>query len=101
MAFSYATLYKSAMKSAAIDVTTYSEARQNLKAVMDRVVEDRLPVVISRRNAEPVVMISLSEWNSWQETQYLRASDANRRALDAAIAELDQGEVVEHPPAKP
>ncbi|MEW6597574.1 MAG: type II toxin-antitoxin system prevent-host-death family antitoxin [Pseudomonadota bacterium] len=89
------------MKSAAIDVTTYSEARQNLKAVMDRVVEDRLPVVISRRNAEPVVMISLSEWNSWQETQYLRASDANRRALDAAIAELDQGEVVEHPPAKP
>ena len=101
MASSYATLYKSAMKSAAIDVTTYSEARQNLKAVMDRVVEDRLPVVISRRNAEPVVMISLSEWNSWQETQYLRASDANRRALDAAIAELDQGEVVEHPPAKP
>lgn len=89
------------MKSAAIDVTTYSEARQNLKAVMDRVVEDRLPVVISRRNAEPVVMISLSEWNSWQETQYLRASDANRRALDAAIAELDQGEVVEHSPAKP
>jgi antitoxin YefM len=93
--------YKSTMKSAAIDVTTYSEARQNLKAVMDRVVEDRLPVIISRRNAEPVVMISLSEWNSWQETQYLRASDANRRALDAAIAELDQGEVVEHPPAKP
>ena len=88
------------MKSAAIDVTTYSEARQNLKAVMDRVVEDRLPVVISRRNAEPVVMISLSEWNSWQETQYLRASDANRLALDAAIAELDQGKVVEHPPVK-
>lgn len=96
----YGIPYKSHMKSAAIDVTTYSEARQNLKAVMDRVVEDRLPVVISRRNAEPVVMISLSEWNSWQETQYLRASDANRLALDAAIAELDQGKVVEHPPVK-
>jgi antitoxin YefM len=97
----YGIPYKSYMKSAAIDVTTYSEARQNLKAVMDRVVEDRLPVVISRRNAEPVVMISLSEWNSWQETQYLRASDANRRTLDAAIAELDTGQVVEQSPAKP
>ncbi len=54
------------MKSAAIDVTTFSEARANLKSVMDKVVQDHVPVIISRRRAEPVVMISLEDWNAIQ-----------------------------------
>ncbi len=83
------------MKSAAIDVTTFSEARANLKSVMDRVVEDHIPVVISRRKAESVVMISLSEWNSWQETNYLNSTAANRKALDEAVAQADRGELIE------
>ena len=83
------------MKSAAIDVTTFSEARANLKSVMDKVVEDRVPMIISRRKAEPVVMISLSEWNSWQETMYLNSTAANRKALDEAMAEADRGELIE------
>lgn len=91
----YNKAYLSRMKSAAIDVTTYSEARANLKSVMDRVVEDHIPVIISRRKAEPVVMVSLSDWNSWQETLYLRASEANRQALDASIAQLNAGETIE------
>ncbi|MGH6957890.1 MAG: type II toxin-antitoxin system Phd/YefM family antitoxin [Caulobacteraceae bacterium] len=83
------------MKSAAINVTTFSEARANLKSVMDRVVEDHVPVVISRRKAEPVVMMSLADWNSWQETLYLRSSEANRKALDESIAQLERGQTIE------
>ena len=83
------------MKSAAIDVKTFSEARANLKSVMDRVVEDHMPVIISRRKAEPVVMMSLSDWNSLQETNYLNSTAANRAALDEAIAQLAAGDVVE------
>lgn len=79
------------MKSAAIDVKTFSEARANLKSVMDQVVADGVPVVISRRKAEAVVMISLAEWNAWQETMYLNSTAANRQALDEAISELDAG----------
>lgn len=83
------------MKSAAIDVTTFSEARANLKAVMDRVVNDHIPIVISRRRAEPVVMISLADWNSWQETTYLNATAANRAALNESTAQADRGELIQ------
>ncbi len=79
------------MKSAAVDVKTFSEARANLKAVMDTVTEDRMPVIISRRKAEPVVMISLSEWNSWQEMAFLRSNPENARQLSEAIAEANEG----------
>jgi antitoxin YefM len=83
------------MKSGAIDVKTFSDARANLKSVMDQVVENHVPVIISRRKAEPVVMISLSEWNSWQETAYLNATPANRQALDQSIAQAEAGEIIE------
>jgi antitoxin YefM len=83
------------MKSAAIDVKTFSEARANLKSVMDQVVEDHVPVIISRRKAEPVVMMSLSDWNSWQETAYLNSTPANREALDQAMAEANAGDLIE------
>ena len=83
------------MKSAAVEVKTFSEARANLKSVMDRVVEDHVPVIISRRKAEPVVMISLSEWNSWQETNYLNSTAANRQALDESIAQANAGDLIE------
>ena len=83
------------MKSAAIDVKTFSEARANLKAVMDQVVDDHRPVIISRRRAAPVVMVSLEDWNSWQETVYLNSTTANRAALDRAMADADAGHFIE------
>jgi antitoxin YefM len=83
------------MKSAVVDVTTFSEARANLKSVMDKVVLEHVPVIISRRNAEPVVMVSLSEWNGWQETAYLTSTAANRAALAESIAEFEGGHAVE------
>ena len=83
------------MKSAAIDVKTFSDARANLKSVMDQVVNDHVPMIISRRKAEAVVMISLSDWNSWQETAYLNSTPANRAALDQAMAEANAGDLIE------
>jgi len=83
------------MNSAAINVKTFSEARANLKSVMDGVVADHMPVIISRRKAEPVVMISLADWNSMQETAYLNSTAANRKALDESIAQLDAGQGIE------
>ena len=83
------------MKSAAIDVKTYSEARANLKAVMDQVVADHVPVIITRRRAAPVVMISLADWNSWQETAYVNSTVANRTALDESVAQADAGDLIE------
>ncbi|UVI38092.1 type II toxin-antitoxin system Phd/YefM family antitoxin [Qipengyuania spongiae] len=75
-----------------MDVTTYTDARKNLKAVMDRVVDDCDHTVITRQNGEPVVMLSLSEWNSLRETAYLLSSPKNAERLRDSIARLDAGE---------
>lgn len=74
-----------------MDVLSYSDTRANLKAVMDRVVADKVAVAVTRQKAEGVVMVSQSEWDSIEETLYLLASPANAKALMESIAELDAG----------
>ena len=74
-----------------MDVITFTDTRANLKDVMDRVVRDHAPVVVTRQKAEAVVMVSLADWNAIEATAHLLSSPANAARLNAAIAELDQG----------
>lgn len=74
-----------------MDVLTYSDTRANLKEVMDRVVEDHQPVVITRQKAEAVVMVSLADWNAIEESLHLLSSPKNAARLREAICELDAG----------
>jgi antitoxin YefM len=74
-----------------MDVMTYSDARANLKDVMDRVVQDRTSVVVTRQKGEPVVMVSLAEWNAVTETLHLLSTPANADRLRGAIRQLDAG----------
>ena len=74
-----------------MDVISFTDSRANLKDVMDRVVRDHAPVVITRQKAEAVVMVSLSDWNAMEATAHLLSSPVNAARLKAAIAELDQG----------
>jgi antitoxin YefM len=69
-----------------------TELRANLSAVMDRVNDDHEPVIVTRAKGRPVVMVSLEDWSSMDETTYLLASPANKAALDAAIRSLNAGE---------
>jgi antitoxin YefM len=78
-----------------MDVRTYSDTRANLKEIMDRVVEDRSPVIITRQKAEAVVMVSLSDWNAMEETLHLASSPANAARLKEAIQQLEAGKGVE------
>ena len=78
-----------------MDVISYTDARANLKRVLDNVVNDRAPTIITRRNGEAVVMVSLSEWNSMEATEHLLSNPANAEDLLASIAELDAGRGVE------
>ena len=74
-----------------MDVVTYSEARANLKDVMDRVVADKTEIIVTRRKAEAVVMVSLSEWNSMVETAHLLSSPANAERLRRSIDQMNAG----------
>jgi antitoxin YefM len=68
------------------------EARQNFAALLDSVVDDAEEVVIHRSGGKgDVVVISLDEWNSIKETEYLLRSPANAARLRRAIADLDAG----------
>ena len=78
-----------------MDVLTFTDTRQNLKDVMDRVVKDHRPVVITRQKAESVVMVSLADWNAMEETARLLSSPTNAARLAEAIAQLDAGKGVE------
>jgi antitoxin YefM len=75
---------------------SFSDARANLKAVMDRAVADRAPISITRQKAEGVVIISQSEWDSIQETLYLLRSPKNAARLLDAIRGLEAGKGEEH-----
>ena len=72
-----------------MDVMTYTDARSSLKAVMDRVIHDRVEVVVTRKKREAVVIISLDEFNAIQETLHLQKSPENARRLQASIAQLN------------
>ena len=71
-----------------------TDLRANLSSVMDQVNDDHEPVIVTRAKGKPVVMVSLEDWASMDETTYLLASPANRAALLKSISELEQGLVV-------
>jgi antitoxin YefM len=75
-----------------MQVLPISEVRANLKAVVDAVIEDCEPVVVSRQGGKAVVMISLDDWNSIQETLHLMSTPANAERLREAARDMDQGE---------
>lgn len=70
---------------------TYSESRARYAQVLDSVTDDREEVVITRAGHEPVVIVSLEDYESLKETAYLLRSPANARRLLASIDELESG----------
>jgi antitoxin YefM len=70
---------------------TYTAARENLASTINRVCEDHAAVVITRNRDQSVVMLSLAEYESLQETAYLLRSPANAKRLLAAVDILNRG----------
>lgn len=70
---------------------TLTEASANLKTVMNDVCQNHAPVVIPCQDGEPVVMISLADYNSIMETLYLLGNVNNARHLTESIAQHKAG----------
>ena len=75
-----------------MDTASYSDLRKNLAAMMDKVHADHAPLLITRGGGKPpAVLMSLEDFSSYAETDYLLRSPANATRLAAAVEELDKG----------
>lgn len=75
-----------------MDAISYTAARTHLAKTMKQVCDDHSPVIITRSKADPVVMISLEDYEALQETAYLLRAPKNARRLLESVAELEQGD---------
>lgn len=70
---------------------SYTAARSNLAKTMDSICDDHEPVVITRKNERSVVMLSLEDYESLEETAYLLRSPKNMTRLIESISQLEKG----------
>ena len=70
---------------------TYTEAREKLSDIIEKVCEDHDPLIITKRRDKAVVLISLEDYESLEETAYLLKSPRNARRLLESIKELEEG----------
>ena len=81
----------------ALNIVSFSEARESFKSVLDRVAADADVTVITRRHAQAAVVMSLETYNSLMETVHLLRAPANAVHLQRSLEEFERGDVLEHP----
>ena len=74
-----------------MDTISYTRVRERLAETMDKVCDDHTPVIITRNNQRAVVMLSLEDFESLEETTYLLRSPKNAKRLVESIAEIRPG----------
>lgn len=74
-----------------MNVMTYSDARAQLKSVMDSAINDQQEVIVTRKQGEAVVVVSLEAWNAINETLHLLSNSNNASRLRSSITQLDAG----------
>jgi len=79
-----------------MNIVSFTQARNNLKSVLNRVNDDADCTIITRRDTEDAVVMSLDYYNGLMETVYLLKSPANVEHLDKSIEQFRQGKVQEH-----
>lgn len=67
---------------------TFNEMMGNFSILMDKVNDDHEPLIVTREHQKPVVMMSLDDFNAWQETDYLTRSVANAKDLSQAVEDI-------------
>ncbi len=72
----------------------YSNARNNLRTLINKVCEDFDEYMISTKDNKTAVLLSYDEYNAMKETLYLLSSKKNRERLDDAIAQIEQGNFI-------
>lgn len=77
-----------------MDTLSYSEFRSQLVEALDKVNNDHKPVMITRQNGKPAIVMSVEDFQAYEETAYLMASPKNSERLYQTISEVEGGQVV-------
>jgi len=78
-----------------MNVVTVNEAKRNLDLLIEKVFSNAEPTIITTDTGQQIVLLSLDEFNAWQETAYLLSNPANAAHLRQSITEAQQGKIVE------
>jgi len=76
-----------------MNAVSYTDLRQNLKTYMDKVYNDHDPLIITRKNNQNIVLLSIEEYNSLMETNYLLSSEENYKYIKESIDQYEKGKV--------
>ncbi|MEB3123246.1 MAG: type II toxin-antitoxin system Phd/YefM family antitoxin [Snowella sp.] len=74
-----------------MEAMTSNQAKQQLDELIDRVILDAEPTILCNEQGKQAVLMSLDEFNSWQETLYLLSNPANAEHLRRSIAQVNSG----------
>jgi len=74
-----------------MEITTYSNFRQNLKSHLDSIMKKHAPLFVKRSRGEDVVVMSMDDYEGMQETIHLLSSPKNAERIAAALNEYKQG----------
>jgi antitoxin YefM len=75
-----------------MDAISYTAARANLAKTIDKVNEDHAPVIITRQKGKSAVLISLDDFNAYEETAFLMRNPNNAERLLKAVQAVDKGQ---------
>ena len=79
-----------------MNVTSISKFRKDAKTYFDQVIDDKDVLLITRNDGQTVVVMTLDEYNSKAETDYLNSTPSNRKHLEKSIADARAGKVEKH-----
>jgi len=77
-----------------MNAVNYSELRKKLKDYFDQVYDDHEPLIVTRKNNQNIVLLSIEEYNSLIETNYLLANIHNSKRLLRSLEKARHGEVL-------
>lgn len=77
-----------------MEVLNYTEFRKKMEESPDRISDDNDIVIVSRSKNKNIVLLSMSEYNSWNETLFLIKSEKNRKRLEESIDEMKKGKYI-------
>jgi len=74
-----------------MNVLSYTEARASFKQTMDNVCLHHDPTIVTRQRGDPIVMMSLADYNSMEETLYLLSNSENAKRLMESVEQVKAG----------